>query len=105
MNALSPAAQFGGIPRSNALKVLRLEVFSIGLLQPEDASYSVIEEDRDEAYYRFVFHDGCLAGAILVGDASSAGVIKKAIEGKRDLSILLQEQVHAADIIGYLENQ
>ncbi|MCX7045108.1 MAG: FAD-dependent oxidoreductase [Candidatus Sumerlaeota bacterium] len=105
MNALSPAAQFGGIPRSNALKVLGIEVFSIGLLQPEDASYSVIEEDRDEAYYRFVFYDGRLAGAILVGDASSAGVIKKAIEGRRDLSLLLQGQAHAADIIAHLENQ
>jgi len=102
MNAAGLRAEFGGIPRSNTLKVLGLDVFSIGRFEPEDGSYRVVEERSDAAYLRFIFHDGRMVGAVLVGDASASGPVKKAVEGGRDFSGLLKGSPGAADVVDYV---
>jgi len=102
MNAGGANTEFGGIPRSNALKVLRLELFSIGQIEPVDGSYDVIEKEAGEQYCRFVFHDGRLAGAILLGDAKLATQVKKAVEGKHDFSGLLAKHPAAGDVLDFL---
>ncbi len=43
MNVAGERAEFAGIPRSNMLKVLGVDMFSIGQIKPEDASYEVVE--------------------------------------------------------------
>ncbi|MBM4045734.1 MAG: pyridine nucleotide-disulfide oxidoreductase, partial [Planctomycetes bacterium] len=55
MNAVGLGVEFGGIPRSNTLKVLGLDLFSIGLVEPEDASYTAIDQETDGKYFRFLF--------------------------------------------------
>jgi nitrite reductase (NADH) large subunit len=102
MNAAGANAEFGGIPRSNALKVLQLELFSIGQIEPVDGSYDTIEKQTDEQYFRFIFHDSHLVGAILLGDAKLATQVKKAIEGKHDFSGLLAKHPDAGDVLGFL---
>lgn len=102
MNAAGGSAEFGGIPRSNALKVLQLELFSIGQIEPVDGSYDVIEKADGEQYFRFVFHDSHLAGAILLGDAKLATQVKKAVEGKRDFSALLAKHPDAGDVLDFV---
>jgi len=102
MNAAGANAEFGGIPRSNALKVLQLELFSIGQIEPVDGSYDTIEKQADEQYFRFVFHDSHLVGAILLGDAKLATQAKKAIEGKHDFSGLLAKRPVAGDVLNFL---
>jgi nitrite reductase (NADH) large subunit len=102
MNAAGAEAVFGGIPRSNTLKVLGVDVMSIGTFEPEDGSYSVLEDEGDGAYRRFVFHDGRMAGAILLGDASLSTAVKKAIEGETDFSALLAAGPTAADVADHL---
>ena len=102
MNAAGLSVEFGGVPRSNTLKVLGLDLLSIGQFQPEDGSYRVVEDQGDGKYRRFVFHDGRLAGSILLGDTSIASALKKAMEGKKDFSGLLQHQPTANDIFDYL---
>jgi len=104
MNAAGANAEFGGIPRSNALKVLQLELFSIGRIEPADGSYDTIERQADEQYFRFVFRDSHLAGAILLGDAKLATQVKKAVEGKHDFSGLLAKHPDAGDVLDFLEN-
>ena len=42
MNAVGVATEFVGVPRSNMLKVLGYDLFSIGQIKPEDASYREI---------------------------------------------------------------
>ena len=64
MNVAGAKAEFGGIPRSNTLKVLGINLFSIGLISPEDASYPVLEHEEGGAYYCFIFRDNFLAGVI-----------------------------------------
>ena len=102
MNAAGANAEFGGIPRSNALKVLQLELFSIGQIEPVDGSYDAIEKQADGQYFRFVFHDSHLVGAILLGDAKLATQVKKAVEGKHDFSGLLAKRPAAGDVLDLL---
>ncbi|MCE5328061.1 MAG: FAD-dependent oxidoreductase [Planctomycetaceae bacterium] len=102
MNAVGLSVEFGGMPRANTLKVLGLDLLSIGQFQPEDGSFQVIEDEGDGRYRRFVFHDGRLVGSILLGDTSIASALKNAMEGRRDFSGLLQRQPTAKDIFGYL---
>jgi len=99
LNAVGVQAEFGGIPRSNALKVLGVELMSIGTFEPEDASYLVVEGEDDQRYARFVFHDGRLVGAILLGDASAGGTVKQAIETRADFSGLLSKRPEWSDVV------
>ena len=102
MNAAGADVQFGGIPRSNTLKVLGIDMLSIGQFEPEDGSYQVIETEKDTGYYRFVFRDEHLAGSVLVGDTSLAGPIKNAIENRTDFSSDLLAGVSADAFIDEL---
>lgn len=89
MNAAGGAAVFAGIPRSNSIKVLGVELFSIGMVHPDDASYQVFESD-DGHYQMFLFRDSRLVGAILLGDAGIAPIVKKLIESCVSCTDLLQ---------------
>jgi nitrite reductase (NADH) large subunit len=101
LNALGAEAEFGGIPRSNTLKVLGVSLFSIGPIEPEDASYEVVDHEKGGQYFRFMFRDTHLIGAILLGDASLSAPIKHTIEKKTDLSEILQKHPSAADILDH----
>ncbi len=98
MNAAGMKTEFGGIPRSNTLKVLGVDLLSIGQFEPEDASFLVVEEDADGGYFRFVFRDGRMVGAVLLGDASISGSVKRAVEGQADLSGLLARRPTAQQV-------
>jgi len=102
MNAIGARAEFGGIPRSNTLKVLGVDLLSIGQFEAEDGSFQVVEARDDGTYRRFVFHDGVLVGAILLGDTSAAGATKKAIESRTDFSDLLQRRCETEDVVARL---
>jgi nitrite reductase (NADH) large subunit len=95
MNAAGATAHFGGIPRSNTLKVLGLDLLSIGQFEPEDGSFQVIEDRLESGYYRFVFRDEHLVGSVLVGDTSLSGTIKSNLEARTDFSDVLIEGLSA----------
>ncbi len=103
MNAAGARVEFGGIPRSNTLKVLGLDLVSIGTFEPADGSFQVVEQETDGCYVRFVFRDHRLVGAILLGDTRLAGALKPAIEGRQDFSALLQHRPTAGEISACLE--
>ncbi len=102
MNAAGQSVEFGGIPRSHTLKVLGLGMMSIGCFEPVDGSYVTIEDESVGGYLRFVFHDGCLVGAILLGDTSLASRIARAIERREDFFALLNKSPSARDIASRL---
>lgn len=89
INAAGGRAEFRGIPRSHTLKVLGLGMTSIGQFEPLDGSYRVVDEATGSEYRRFVFHDGRLAGAVLLGNTRLASACSRAIEEHRDFSALL----------------
>lgn len=105
MNAVGLTAEFGGIPRSNTLKVLGLDLFSLGQVAPEDASFTVIDQELDGKYFCFVFRDTYLVGAILLGDARLTAAVKKAVEGNNDFSDLLRKRPNASEVLETLAQQ
>jgi nitrite reductase (NADH) large subunit len=88
MNAAGRNEVFAGIPRSNSIKVIGVDLFSIGMIHPDDASYQVYEE-ANEQYQQFIFRDSRLVGAILLGDTAIAPTLKKLIETNTSCSELL----------------
>ncbi|MBN2340715.1 MAG: FAD-dependent oxidoreductase [Deltaproteobacteria bacterium] len=85
-NALGAEQSFVGIARSNRLKVLDVDLFSIGVINPDDASCVVYEHQDGNQYRRLITRDGVLKGAVLIGDTSFAGQIQEAIEANTALS-------------------
>jgi nitrite reductase (NADH) large subunit len=72
--------QFGGIPRSNVLKVLGLDLFSVGEFIPSDGSYYTYEDERQDKYILVVLRDGKIVGSIVIGDKALSIKVKTAIE-------------------------
>lgn len=97
MNAAGGEAVFAGIPRSNSIKVLGVDLFSIGLVHPDDASYLVFEEDGD-TFQQFLFRDSRLVGAVFLGDISLAPAVKKLIEKNESCAELLAGARDAGEI-------
>ena len=103
MNMAGGCVEFGGIPRSNTLKVLGLDLFSIGQINPEDASFRAFDHEADGRYFRFVFRDNRLVGAVLLGDTKLTAAVKKAVESGADFSELLAKCRTAAEVIEAFE--
>jgi len=105
LNAAGSVAEFVGIPRSNVLKVLGFDMFSIGHVAPEDASYEVIEGTVNDHYQSFVFRDSHMVGAILLGDTSQSAHVKHTVEQKKDCSRILQGDRNVASVLSFLVDQ
>jgi nitrite reductase (NADH) large subunit len=105
LNAVGREAEFGGIPRSNTLKVLGLDLWSIGQFEPDDGSYRVFEYEPDGRYFRFVFRDGVLVGSILLGDTTISSGVKKKIEEGVDCSGLLNSHPTGSDIVAHFSER
>lgn len=65
---------------STRIKVLDADLFSIGRIQPEDASTQVHEYVHNGTYSALFTRDGQLVGAVLFGDTSRAGLLKEVVE-------------------------
>lgn len=88
-------AEFGGLPRSNTLKVLGLDMFIIGQVTPENPGFQAIDQEGDGGYFRFVFHEDRLVGTVLLGDMQLMSATKRAVEGKQDCRSLLRRSPSA----------
>jgi nitrite reductase (NADH) large subunit len=99
MNMVGGCVEFGGIPRSNTLKVLGMDLFSIGQINAEDASFRVFDHETDGRCFRFVFRDSRLVGAVLLGDTKLTATVKRAVESGADFSELLARCQTAPEVI------
>ncbi|MCX5758857.1 MAG: FAD-dependent oxidoreductase, partial [Candidatus Hydrogenedentes bacterium] len=101
LNAAGIPTEFGGLPRANTLKVLGIDLFSIGTIAPTDGSFTVIREEMDTGYYAFLFRDNTLAGAMLVGDTRLSAALAKAVKTRHDCSALLSANPRATDVMAF----
>jgi nitrite reductase (NADH) large subunit len=101
-NAVGRDLEFKGIPRANTLKVLGLPLFSIGVVEPGNGDCREFEEELEDRYFRFLFDQGRLVGAILLGDASLATRVAAAVQEERDFSSLLAGQPEARQLAAAL---
>ena len=102
MNMAGTATEFGGVPRSNTLKVLGLELFSIGQITSEDASFEEMQWEDNASYFRFLLRDSHLVGAILLGDTGLAARVQRAMESREDFSQFARRQGGAPGFVAYL---
>jgi len=79
-NAIGGDMEFPGIPMTNRIKVLDVDLFSIGQIQLTDASSRLFEVKEDGSYRGLVCHDGQIVGAILYGDMQLTVLMQKAVE-------------------------
>jgi nitrite reductase (NADH) large subunit len=100
-NALGRAADFGGLPPSNTLKVMGVRLFSIGRVQGGEG-FRVIESSESGAYFGFFFEGPILAGAILLGDTTAGAGARKAVESRTDLGRLLAKKPDARAVAAHL---
>lgn len=105
LNAAGSPSEFLGMPRSNVLKVLGFDMFSIGCITPEDASYQVIEGTVNGQYQSFLFRDSHMVGAILLGDTSQSAHVKHTVEQSRDCSPILRGDRDIASVLQFLADQ
>ncbi len=103
LNAVGIETQFGGLPRSNTIKALGLDLTSIGKFQPDDGSYVVFEDEGANSYVEFVFRDGKMVGAILLGHPELSAPSKRAIESKTDFTTILKLATNCSEIIENLK--
>jgi len=86
----------------NSIKILGVDLFSIGLVHPDDASYQVFEEGGNH-FRQFIFRDSHLVGAILLGDTRISATLKKLIETNVSCADLLAGAVDAGKIGARIE--
>ena len=72
-----PAAAYGGSKLATKLKVMGVELVSLGDVRASrpDDEVVVYREPSRGVYKKLVVRDGALAGAILLGEADTAGVL------------------------------
>ncbi len=102
LNIAGVRTQFGGVPRSNTLKVLGVDLFSIGRFVPEDASFETMDQQTDGQYFHFLFRDNRLVGAILLGGTTLTARVKKAVETREDFSGVLRKRPGARELMDFL---
>lgn len=78
-NAAGKNDVFPELPPSAKLKVLGIDLFSIGQIAPTDPNDVLISEAIGEDFIGFVLRDGKLIGASLLGDVSLANEVKEAV--------------------------
>jgi NAD(P)H-nitrite reductase large subunit len=65
---------------TNRIKVLDVDLFSIGQIQAIDASTRLLEVEEDGSYRGLACHDGQVVGAVLYGDMQLTGLLQSAVE-------------------------
>ncbi len=82
-NAVGGSAEFFGLPMTNRIKVLDIELFSIGQIQAIDASTRLFEVQDNGNYRGLACHDGQVVGAVLYGDMQLMGPLQEAVEQRK----------------------
>lgn len=78
---------YTGTTMSNTLKVVGIDLVSIGDIDADEKHESMIKEDTEKFMYKkIVFDQNRIIGAILYGDKTGWLKIQRAIEGERDIS-------------------
>jgi nitrite reductase (NADH) large subunit len=82
LTGADPRAAYGGSKLSTKLKVMGVELASMGVTDARDAGDEVVQfvEAKRGIYKKLVVRDGRLAGAILLGDTGKAGYLMQAFD-------------------------
>jgi len=101
-HAAGQPADFAGDPPSAKLKVLGIDLFSIGQFAPTEEGDKLVAARQDDTYISLLFRNGILIGANLLGETGLDSKVKKAIEAKTDFSSVLKDLVTLEEVVTHL---
>jgi nitrite reductase (NADH) large subunit len=78
---------YNGTTMANTLKVVGIDLASAGEIDAEEKLESRVSA-TDTSYKKIVFNGDCIIGCIMLGDTTGFNKVTKAIEGKKDISII-----------------
>ncbi len=91
-NAVGGDREYVGTSPVTVLKVVGVELTSIGRFEPEDGDEVIaLEEAGGQRYRKLVIADGKVAGAILLGFSQDVSPIRTAISRGLDVTSRLEE--------------
>ncbi|NLE82998.1 MAG: NAD(P)/FAD-dependent oxidoreductase, partial [Chloroflexi bacterium] len=85
-HAAGEQADFIEEPPSANLKVLGIDLFSIGEFSPSQEGDRLVSSRQADSYASLLFRNGILVGANLIGETGLNAKVRKAIENKTDFS-------------------
>ena len=101
-HAAGQPAEFAGDPPSAKLKVLGIDLFSIGQFAPTEEGDRLVTARQDDAYIGLLFRNGILIGANLLGETGLDAKVKKAIDTKTDFSSVLTDSATLEEIAAHM---
>jgi len=100
-NAVNHEKIFNEDPPSARLKVLGIDLLSVGQITAQEGD-KVLAQQTNGNYASFVFHEGKLVGAILLGDTSLAVLVQNAVDAHQDFSQALAQGITTAEFMQLL---
>lgn len=90
----------------NTMNFVGVPTMSLGMVEPEDESYTVEVKIEDNCYRKIIHKDGTIYGALIQGDLSYAGVLTQLIKEKIDVSKVTKSlfDIDYADFFNIKEN-
>ncbi|MBN2408396.1 MAG: NAD(P)/FAD-dependent oxidoreductase [Candidatus Aminicenantes bacterium] len=87
-NIIGEDKPYGGTVPSNTLKVVGLDVTSVGLVNPEGSGFEEVRKFNKESgiYKKIVVQDGALVGAIWIGTKKGVNEITRAVTARTKVS-------------------
>lgn len=101
LTAVGSDESFNATQPSALLKVMGIDLFSIGKVNPAEGEF-VIADELDGHYYSFLFGQGKMLGAILIGDNRLSARLKRAVDKQEDFSDKLNAKTSLEDILALL---
>ena len=82
LTGANPQAAYSGSKVATKLKVMGVEVASMGITEPTEEGDEVVQftEPKKGTYKKLIIRDGRLVGGILLGDISKAAYLMQAFE-------------------------
>ncbi|NLZ49435.1 MAG: NAD(P)/FAD-dependent oxidoreductase [Clostridiales bacterium] len=86
-NIAGKETKYTGVTPSTMLNAFNISLFSIGNVDENNCTNSMIEDKEDDINYKRLFiKDNKIVGAIVLGDTKKAVAIKSAVEKEKDIS-------------------
>jgi NAD(P)H-nitrite reductase large subunit len=92
LNMAGKKVKYDGSFRMNSLDFYGLPVISMGITRIDGNAFQQVQRKTENTYRKLVLRDGCIVGAILVGQVQKAGI----------LTTLLKKRVNVSDYVPFL---
>ncbi len=103
LNMAGKKVKYDGSFRMNSLDFYGLPVISMGITRIDGNAFQQVERKTENTYRKLVLRDGCIVGAILVGQVQKAGILtallKKRVNVSDYLPFLMSNRINFADLL------